>query len=168
MYLLTHGEMINERISAQMKEIGNASAGGTKFEILRKVCFADVCGIKLETKSLISNLTVKTDLDIGEVLKSLADEFLVHISSDGDYIEGLHPVRSQHIINRLHEYIPLDETALSIAKIVSDSDISVLFSHYPEFDFDKNKFYAKVVNMWLCESDLSCFVQAIRGAFREV
>ena len=164
-YLLTHGEMINERISAQMKEIGNASVGGTKFEILRKVCFADVCGIKLETKSLISNLTVKTDLDIGEVLKSLADEFLVHISSDGDYIEGLHPVRSQHIINRLHEYIPLDETALSIAKIVSDSDISVLFSHYPEFDFDKNKFYAKVVNMWLCESDLSCFVQAIRGAF---
>ena len=45
--------MINERISAQMKEIGNAEAGGTKFEILRKVCFADVCGIKLETKSLI-------------------------------------------------------------------------------------------------------------------
>lgn len=164
-YLLTHGEMINERISAQMKEIGNASAGGAKFEILRKVCFADVCGIKLETKSLIRDLTVKTDLDIGEVLKSLADEFLVHISSESDYIEGLHPVRSQHIINRLHEYVPLDETALSIAKIASPSDISVLFSHYPEFDFEKNKFYANVVNMWLCGSDLSCFVQAIRGAF---
>jgi len=29
-YLMTHGEMINERISAQMKEIGNAEAGGTK------------------------------------------------------------------------------------------------------------------------------------------
>ena len=49
--------MIAERISAQMKEIGNASAGGTKFEILRKVCFADVCGIKLETKSLIRGLS---------------------------------------------------------------------------------------------------------------
>lgn len=164
-YLLTHGEMIAERISAQMKEIGNASAGGIKFEILRKVCFADVCGIKLETKFLIRDLVAKTDLDIGEVLKSLADEFLVHISSEGDYIEGLHPVRSQHIVNRLHEYIALDETALSIAKIVSVSDISVLFSHYPEFDFDKNSFYANVVNMWLCGSDLSHFVQAIRGAF---
>ena len=98
-YLLTHGEMISERISAQMKQIGNASAGGTKLEILRKVCFADVCGIKLETKPLISNLMTKTDLDIGEVLKSLADEFLVNISSEGNYIEGLHPVRSQHIIN---------------------------------------------------------------------
>ncbi len=164
-YLLTHGEMIAERISAQMKEIGNASAGGIKFEILRKVCFADVCGIKLETKSLIRDLTVKTDSDIGEVLKSLADEFLVHISSEGDYIEGLHPVRSQHIVNRLHEYIALDETALAIAKIASISDISVLFSHYPEFDFDKDSFYANVVNMWLCEPDLSRFVHAIRGAF---
>lgn len=164
-YLLTHGEMINERISAQMKEIGNAEAGGSKFEILRKVCFADVCGIKLETKSLIGDLAVKTDLDIGEILKSLADEFLVHISSEGDYIEGLHPVRSQHIINRLHEYVPLDETALSIAKIASPSDISVLFSHYPEFDFEKNKFYANVVDMWIWGPDLSCFVQAMRGAF---
>lgn len=164
-YLLTHGEMIAERISAQMKEIGNASAGGTKFEILRKVCFADVCGIKLETKSLIRGLSAAPDSDIGEALKSLADEFLVHISSEGDYIEGLHPVRSQHIVNRLHEYIPLDETALAIAKIASVSDISVLFSHYPEFDFDKDSFYANVVNMWLCEPDLTRFVHAIRGAF---
>ncbi|MBQ2822985.1 MAG: hypothetical protein IJF18_00205 [Oscillospiraceae bacterium] len=164
-YLLTHGEMIAERISAQMKEIGNASAGGTKFEILRKVCFADVCGIKLETKSLIRDLSVNPDSDIGEVLKSLADEFLVHISSEGDYIEGLHPVRSQHIVNRLHEYITLDETALAIAKIASVSDISILFSHYPEFDFDKKRFYANVVSMWFYEPDLSRFVHAIRGAF---
>lgn len=164
-YLLTHGEMITERISAQMKEIGNASTGGIKFEILRKVCFADVCGIKLETNSLISDLIAKTDLDIGEIFKSLADEFLVHVSSEGDYIEGLHPVRSQHIINRLHEYFPLDKTALSIAKIASASDISILFSHYPEFDFDKDRFYANIVSMWICESDLSRFVQAIRGTF---
>ena len=164
-YLLTHGEMIAERISAQMKQIGNSSAGGTKLEILRKVCFADICGIKLETKSLISSITSKTNSDIGEILKSLADEFLVHISSEGDYIEGLHPVRSQHIINRLHEYISLDETALSIAKIASVSDISVLFSHYPEFDLDKDRFYANIVDMWLYGPDLSRFVQAIQGAF---
>lgn len=164
-YLLTHGEMIAERISAQMKEIGNAAAGGTKFEILRKVCFADICGIKLETKPLIRDLVAKTDLDIGEVLKSLANEFLVHISSEGDFIEGLHPVRSQHIVNRLHEYISLEETALSIAKIATFSDVSVLFSHYPEFDFDKDKFYTNVVDMWFCKSDLTRFVQAIYGTF---
>ena len=99
------------------------------------------------------------------MLKSLTYEFLVHISTEGDYIEGLHPVRSQHIVSRLHEYVSLDETALSIAKIADVSDISVLFSHYPEFDYDKDIFYHNLVDMWLSGSDLSRFVHAIRGTF---
>lgn len=164
-YLLTHGEMIADRISAQMKEIGSAAACGAKFEILRKVCFADVCGIKLETRALIRSLAVHIDFDPGEMLKSLSDEFLVHISTDGDYIEGLHPVRSQHIVNRLHEYMPLDETALAIARIAATADLSVLFSHYPEFDFDKRIFYPNLVTAWLDLNDLSRFVQALRGVF---
>lgn len=164
-YLLTHGEMIAERISAQMKEIGNASAGGVKFEVLRKVCLADICGIKLETNALINSLTTNTEADMGEVLKSMSEEFLVHISTDGDYIEGLHPVRSQHIVKRLHEFKSLYETALSIAKIADDSDISVLFSHYPEFDFDKESFYANIVTTWWDLTNLSRFVKAIRGTF---
>ena len=62
-YLLTHGEMIADRISAQMKEIGSTAACTAKFEILRKVCFADVCGIKLETRALIRSLEVRVDFD---------------------------------------------------------------------------------------------------------
>lgn len=164
-YLLTHGEMIADRISAQMKEIGSTTACVAKFEILRKVCFADVCGIKLETRALIRSLEVQADFDPGEMLKSLTDEFLVHISADGDYIEGLHPVRSQHIVNRLHEYMPLDETALAIARIAATADLSVLFSHYPEFDFDKGIFYPNLVATWWDLNDLSRFVQALRGVF---
>ena len=164
-YILTHGEMIAERISAQMKKIGNATMGGIKFEILRKVCFADVCGIKLETKALINSLVAKTDTDIGEILKSLANEFLVHVSANGNYIEGLHPVRSRHIVECLHEYIALDETALSVAKIANFSDLSMLFSHYSEFDFDKKTFYSKVVSMWWNLSDFSQYIQILPGAF---
>lgn len=164
-YLLTHGEMIADRISAQMKEIGSTTACAVKFEILRKVCFADVCGIKLETRTLIRSLEVRVDFDPGEMLKSLTDEFLVHISADGDYIEGLHPVRSRHIVNRLHEYMPLDETALAIAKIAATTDLSVLFSHYPEFDFDKRIFYPNLVTAWWDLNDLSRFIQALRGVF---
>ncbi len=164
-YLLTHGEMIADRISAQMKEIESTTACVAKFEILRKVCFADVCGIKLETRALIKSLSGHIDFDPGEMLKSLTDEFLVHISADGDYIEGLHPVRSQHIVNRLHEYMPLDETALAIARIAATEDLAVLFSHYPEFDFDKGIFYPDLVTAWWDLSDLSHFVEALRGTF---
>lgn len=164
-YLLTHGEMIAERISTQMSEIGASAVGGVKFEVLRKVCFADVCGIKLSTKKLLKDLSRKTTYDVGELLKSMEDEFLVHISKDGDYIEGLHPVRSQHIVDRLHEYYPLEETAFNVTKLADIKDFSVLFSHYPEFEFDKEKFYSEIVNEYWNLGDLKCFVFALRGTF---
>lgn len=50
-YLLTHGERIAERISSQMYEIGRNETGSIKFELLRQVCFADVCGIRYRQKS---------------------------------------------------------------------------------------------------------------------
>lgn len=164
-YLLTHGEMIAERISAQMNEIGKTPMSGITLEILRKVCFADVCGIRLSTRKLLRELSKNISYDIGEILKSMSDEFLVHVSEDGDYIEGLHPVRSQHIVNRLHECYLLEDTAYDVTKLADIKDFSVLFSHYPEYDFDKEKFYLKVVNKWWDCENLSCFVLALQGTF---
>ncbi len=164
-YLLTHGEMIEERISAQMKEIGDSAAGGIKFEVLRKVCFADICGVQLPTRKLLKILSPKTERDIGELLKSMTDEFLVHVSQDGDYVEGLHPVRSQHIVNRLHEYYPLVETALDITRIANIQDFPILFAHYPEFEFDKEEFYSNFVDEWWDVTDLKCYLLAVRGTF---
>jgi hypothetical protein len=164
-YLLTHGEMIAERISAQMSEIGTTAESGIKFEVLRTVCFADMCGTKLSTRKLLQDLSGKSSCDVGEILKSMADEFLVHVSKDGDYVEGLHPVRSQHIVNRLHEYYPLEETVYNVTRLADIKDFAVLFSHYPEFEFDKEKFYSDIVQQWLDLEDLKCFVFAIRGTF---
>ena len=164
-YLLTHGVMIEERISAQMKEIGDSAAGGIKFEVLRKVCFADICGVQLPTTKLLKILSPQTECDIGELLKSMTDEFLVHVSQDGDYVEGLHPVRSQHIVNRLHEYYPLVETALDITRIANIQDFPILFAHYPEFEFDKEEFYSKFVDEWWNVTDLECFLFSVHGAF---
>lgn len=164
-YLLTHGEMIEERISAQMKGIGDSAEGGIKFEILRKVCFADICGVQLPTRKLLKNLSPKTERDIGELLKSMTDEFLVHVSQDGDYVEGLHPVRSQHIVNRLHEYYPLVETALDITRIANIQDFPILFAHYPEFELDKKEFYSIFVDEWWDVTDLKCYLLAVHGTF---
>lgn len=63
-YLLTHGEMLSERISSQISEIGRSPSGGAKCEILRKVCFADVCGIKLSIAKLYANQSEKTGSDL--------------------------------------------------------------------------------------------------------
>lgn len=57
----------------------------------------------------------------------MSDEFLVQISEDNKYIVGLHPVRSYHIVNYLHEYYPIEETAYSVTNLASKQDYSILF-----------------------------------------
>ena len=163
-YLLTHGEMLSERISAQMAEIGASPTGGAKCEILRKVCFADLCGIRPTIQDLWKNQTTFAGSDFGELLKSMNDEFLVHVNVKGQYIEGLHPIRSKHIVDRLHEFFPIDETALSVIQITKKDDFSMLFSHIPEFEISKDCF-SRIVELLWDEKDLSGFIDAIQGLF---
>ncbi len=164
-YLLTHGEMLAERISAQMSEIGQSHAGKAKFEILRKVCFADACGIRLSVRKLLDSLEEPTDEDCGELLKSMQDEFLVHIDADGGYIEGLHPIRSRHVVDRLHEFLPVDDTALAVIAVAEDADMAVFFSHLPEFNVTRDEFSARAVDTLWHDEDLSICLAAIQGLF---
>ena len=96
-------------------------------------------------KKLLRSLAPRTFYDIGQILKSMTDEFLVHISQDGDYIEGLHPVRSRHIVEYLHEYYPLEETAYNITKLADLQDFSVLFLIILNFRLIRKVF----IRMWL-------------------
>lgn len=162
-YLLSHGEMLSERINSQISEIGRMTDGKVKFEILRKVCFADLCNIKLRIDDLYANQSEISTMDFGEILKSMESEFLVHVNAE--YIEGLHPIRSKHIIDRLHEFDTIDNTAISVIKIARRADLSILFSHLPEFDLNQNEFFNKVIETIWNENDLSNYIDAIKGLF---
>lgn len=164
-YLLTHGEMLSERISAQMAQIGSSPEGNAKCELLRKVCFADVCGIRLSTKMLAKCQIAPSDCDFGEMLKSMENEFLIHVNKEGSFIEGLHPVRSKHIVDRLHQFVQLEETALAILRIVNPSDLAMYFSHLPEFNFEKASFYKDAVETLWNTADLSHLISAMHGLF---
>lgn len=162
-YLLTHGEMISERIRTQLSEIGQSPFGAAKCDLLRKVCFADICGIKLPISEFYTGQL--DGADIGELLKNMAAEFLIHLNEDDGYIEGLHPIRSQHIVDSLHEFLPIGHTAISVIKMAQKKDLPTLFSHFPEFDLDKNKFSNKIVEVLWDNHDLSGYLSAIRGLF---
>ena len=164
-YLLTHGEMMAERIGTQISEIGQSSSGSAKCEILRKVCFADICGVRLSVVNLYSNQTEDSDSDFGELLKSMESEFLVHVDAESGYIEGLHPIRSKHVIERLHEFFPIDNTAISVMKMADKADLPILFSHLPEFTLNKETFFRDAVESLWDEKDLSNYISAIQGLF---
>lgn len=164
-YLITHGEMLSERISSQISEIGQSSSGKAKCEILRKVCFADLCGVRLSVVNLYTSQLEDSGSDFGELLKNMESEFLVHVNAEGGYVEGLHPIRSKHVVDRLHEFLPVDNTAISVIKIVEKADLPVLFSHLPEFNLNRVEFFRNVVEVLWDKNDLSNYVSAIQGLF---
>lgn len=164
-YLLTHGEMLSERIASQISEIGQSSSGKAKCEILRKVCFADLCGVRLSAVNLYASQSEDSGSDFGELLKCMESEFLVHVNEESGYIEGLHPIRSKHVVERLHEFLPIDNTAISVMKMADKADLSILFSHLPEFTLNKETFFRDAVESLWDEKDLSNYTSAIQGLF---
>lgn len=162
-YLITHGEMLSERINSQIKEISNSESGKFKCDILRKVCFADMCGARLSITKLYEFHLEDSKVDFGEVLRSLNDEFLIR--EKNGYVEGLHPVRSMHMSEVLHEFYPIDTTALTVIKMLDKDDYLEVFSHLQEFNFNENDFFEKIVEYFFDQEDLSNYMLAIKGLF---
>ncbi|MCQ6960112.1 hypothetical protein [Mucilaginibacter aquariorum] len=118
-YLLTKGEMIAERLTAQIKKLnaeGRNSAA--KIEMLRMIGFADILGIRLKSKTLLKHIQDTTGIsgDRGELLKELELEYFVKFGEQ--YVEGLHPVRSAHLVKLLHEYVAAEDSLMSLLGII--------------------------------------------------
>ncbi|MGV3609430.1 MAG: hypothetical protein ACO1N0_00665 [Fluviicola sp.] len=129
-FLLTRGEMIAERINHQIKELNRSSSGSAaKLEILRLISLADTLNIRISIQSLTDLIqsTIRFTEDRGEVYKQLESEYYLKF---GEYfVEGLHPVRSQHLVNALHETIPLKESLVSLFKIIEQTNVFDFFAN---------------------------------------
>ncbi|RKN84040.1 hypothetical protein [Paenibacillus ginsengarvi] len=162
-YLLTHGEMISERIAHQISQINKTDYGRIKCEILRKVCFADICGIKVPVSKLVGSILETTNRDYGDLLKSVENEFLIRVNTTEKYVEGLHPVRSQHIVDKLHEYAEISDTALQVVKITDVTYLPKLFSNLPHLITNKKNFYSNIIEILWDANNMSPYVLALKG-----
>jgi len=125
-YLLTHGKMIEERLAEQIKELNREDSDvKAKLEILRIIALADICNIQIQTKKLTKYIqkNIEFKSDRGELYKMLNKEYYIQINENKKYIEGLHPVRSQHLIAILHEFVSVEESLIALLKIIDDESI---------------------------------------------
>ena len=163
-YLLTHGEMLSDRIAHQIFQINNADTGRIKCEILRKVCLADICGIKIPVKKLITNLIETTGCDYGELLKSIENEFFIRVDSNEKFVGGLHPVRSQHIVDKLHEFTEINDTVMQVVQLTESAYLPKLFSYLPKIISDsKENFYSEIVKILWSTDNHEKYVLTLRG-----
>ncbi len=163
-YLLTHGTMLKDRLDFQIKSLmENKDESAVKIEILRIVSLSDVLNIKIQTKKLTKyiqdNIGFKSDRE--RIYTLLEKEYFIKF--DNKYIEGLHPVRSEHLLKILHNFIQIEETATNLLKIIDDKYIYeyfILISKY--IDNDVNDFFEKTSQI-ISQKSFSTIVDAVDG-----
>lgn len=129
-YLLTQGDMLSNRLNSQIKSLTIEPDSKCIIEILRIVSVANSMGIVLKT-ALLTHL-IQDEIgfvtDRGEIFKRLEKEY--HVKYGPQHIEGLHPVRSRHLVGILHEYVPLSETIIKLFNIIEPEYHQLFFSEF--------------------------------------
>ena len=145
-YLLTKGEMIGDRLRMQIANLNSIQDGKAIIEILRLISLADQLNIKIQSKKLVNHIEAHIGFqrDRGEVLRSVEKEYYIQL--DNYYVEGLHPVRSEHLSKQLHHNIPIEESLNAILSLV---DVDYLFDYCtnaPQFlsEPDRKDFYKQL------------------------
>lgn len=148
-FLLTSGQMISQRLTQQVKQLQSEKDSAAKTEILRLVSIADTLNVRLKTATLTKHIfdTVRFEGDRNEVYRQLEKEYYLKFGSD--YIEGLHPVRSQHLSDILHSHISIQDSLIVIlsmtgAESMYDYFIAAPFQLKPE---EKITFYQNAAGL---------------------
>lgn len=163
-YLLTHGTMLKDRLDFQIKSLmENKDESAVKIEILRIVSLADILNIKIQTKKLTKYIqdSIGFKSDRERIYTLLEKEYFIKF--DNKYIEGLHPVRSEHLLKILHSYTLIEETAINLLKIIDDKfiyDYFILISNYIDSDVDD---FFRVTSQIISQKSFSIMVDAIDG-----
>lgn len=166
-YLLTHGEMIQERISFQLKKITEEKNASIKLELLRQIALSDTMGVRLPVKKLLVQFEdhLNNISDFNSIIKSIEDEYFIKFDKGVRYVEGLHPVRSQHIVEVLHEYYPISRTINRLLNIVDEVYIGKMYSQMPLYlDENIDEFYSNLADVGKNKS-YRYLTQAIQGVF---
>lgn len=163
-YLLTKGQMLHDRLKAQIRALHDSRSSGAKLELLRMISLADCLDITLGTQSLITYVKkdIGFDQDRGELLNELKKEY--YIDFDSDQIIGLHPVRSSHLKDLLHESIGITSSLVNLYKIINEEQKQTFFVNAQKQlkSTERKKFYHLIAGD-LAEGNFSDMVFALDG-----
>jgi len=123
-YLLTHGQMLADRLKDQVQQMQRLGEDHAKHQILRLVSVAQAYGAVVAVKSILQHIHFERDPD--STLKSLEREYLRF--TDG-VCEGLHLVRSQHLIPLLHGIVPVESTIIELIRMLDPDNLESFISN---------------------------------------
>lgn len=142
-YMLTQGETLRERLRRQIERIREEVREGkeiNQLDILRVISLAGFYGSKVNIKKLFKYIQVN---DPQGLIRLYEKEYLIRRTVDNKYIETLHSIRAQIIIEILCDTVihPVFTIAKQCINIIDEKDIEVFLMNF----FSKNDEYNEML-----------------------
>ncbi len=131
-YLINQGKKLEDKLENQVNNLlknANVNNEWKQLELLKLVALADQYNCRIDLKKVIKDIQLK---DYKRTLKWFQDEYLFRKSEDGNWLEGLHPVRSTILTNLLYDF-EIDEPTevfATLINVLKEDDIGLLLLHY--------------------------------------
>ncbi|MBS7233934.1 hypothetical protein KHA90_23250 [Flavobacterium psychroterrae] len=120
-YSITQGNSLHNKLKQQVQQLVKETHqdNNLQIEFLRIVSLSDSLGVKIDMSKLDSNI------DYQFIIEKLENEYLVKKSLDRKYIQGLHLIRSQKLVEILFdEFINCKETyAYKCIPLIDEKDL---------------------------------------------
>ncbi|MCA9945100.1 MAG: hypothetical protein KC449_16555 [Anaerolineales bacterium] len=131
-YLLTQTTTLRQRLESQVNrirdEIREKNLAPDELQFLRLTATATAYEARLNTRKLIGSLNLP---DPDRTLQFYEKEYLMRVSSDGQYIEGLHAIRSGILVDLLTsvDVNPWLEAAVEALPLIIEEDLESFILH---------------------------------------
>jgi hypothetical protein len=131
-YLVTQNERLQVRLAAQFRgiqeDIQRGQLESNAMTLLQAVSVAAAYGARVDLKRLLENLPLQ---QAQSTLQRLQGEYLLRSSPDGKYLEGLHPIRSNLLVQITEDDIlnPWRDAAQVALNALYDDDLEIFLLH---------------------------------------
>lgn len=131
-HLVTEGTTLSERVREQVKARRRAGRSGAvsekELEFLSLVAVASEFECRLPTKDTVAYVGLQA---APAVIESMSREFLIRTSPGGEFLEGLHPVRSAMLVASLCDNAlnPWEKVAQRCIKLIDQRQVGSFLLH---------------------------------------
>jgi len=123
-YLITQGQMLAERLEGQIRAMDRLQEDPAKLQVLRLVSTAQFYGARIRVSDILASVLFQGDPQVA--LASLGREYILH--TDG-YYEGLHFIRSEHLVKLLHDPIPIEKTLCQLISVLDIENLEAVITN---------------------------------------
>lgn len=136
-YLVTQGTTLKEKLKDQIHRIKKESTETERLDFLRIVSIIGMYGGKTDLRSIKSMIKLKDPIHVIDLFQK---EYLIRESGNGRYIEPLHPIRSEILVEILSDPILLpfkNDISLCIS-VIDEIDLEIfLLNCFLNYGADK-------------------------------